>query len=241
MPFNSDLVLNISRNLYWRACGAYLLIFHTWMAFFMEPLVRSEFLSWISLIFTICGSCFLILTTKRRIAALLLVFSGRWIFYFLNFTFFSPEVGLIHWILLAEVLVIIARRTDIWLREGLWLVLSLTYLNSALKKIETPSWIEGTAMSSIFEGVFSNSLGRAIVDTLPSQLISGMGFLAVFTQLFFFCCFLGRTPRQILWILIMVSHMVVCLTTDLYQVSLGMILVHFYSVLPRVSEPGTRS
>ncbi|OAI53038.1 hypothetical protein AYO44_16345 [Planctomycetaceae bacterium SCGC AG-212-F19] len=119
-----------------------------------------------------------------------------------------------------------------------WFVMALGYTYSGYTKLVSPSWVDGTAL----ERVLHNPLARTgWVHDLALSLPAGFFKLATWGGLALELCFaplaLFRVMRPIIWGLMLLLHLGLIVLIDFADLSLGMVMLHFFTFNPAWVRP----
>lgn len=166
----------------------------------------------------------------------------------------NPALPFVGWILLAHALMPRARYGS-WFDRGAadavggwrmpqplhlaaWIVMSLGYSYSGYTKLVSPSWIDGTAMAR----VLANPLARpGVVRDLLLQMPDALLHLATWGGLAFELAFaplaLFQRLRPFLWTGMVAMHLTLMLVIDFADLSLGMLVLHFFTFDPAWIAP----
>lgn len=191
-------------------------------------------LNWYEILPPVLAS-FGLLFKKTRLCSLPVLFSAHWLLYYSNSYMTSPESGLMNWLLIhATVYLILSEQKGLlrWIQfEAIWWILSLVYLHSAIEKLKTLSWRDGTAMTHILSGAFATPLSQKSLVLLPSAILSGLTWAIVGLH---FCFLLVVWPnskiRFYISCLFIALYIGIFILTDLKAVALGMIILHLYAL-----------
>jgi predicted DCC family thiol-disulfide oxidoreductase YuxK len=114
-----------------------------------------------------------------------------------------------------------------------WILLALGYSYSGLTKLASPSWLDGTAM----ERVLQNPLARPgwirdFLLTLSPSILRAMTWGALAAEIAFAPLALLRSARPWIWLVLLLMHFGLILVVDFTDLSLGMIMIHFFTFDP---------
>ncbi len=171
----------------------------------------------------------------------------------------NPSIPYVGWLLLAHLFVPAkpygswdARgRTDPgggWrlppeLHAAAWAVMAVSYSYSGWTKLQSPSWLDGTA----FMFVLDNPLVRghwaaAFLGGLPVWILKSLTWGALGAELFFAPLALAPRLRPWLWSALFAMHLSLIGLVDFADLSLGMVMFHLFTFEPAwlKSEEGGR-
>ena len=185
-------------------------------------------------------SIFFIFGFYRRISSLLLWFGWASLYHRNNLTI-DPTLAYIGWLLLAcaiipggEPLSIFTKKNYKWnmpflIYFGAWVVLGVSYFYSGFIKFFFPSWIDGTAMIHIYNSVISgDSVILSIMLILPIFILKLQTWIVMGLQLTSPLLFLFNKLRFVSWSLLTLLHIMVLLTLNLVDVSIGILIFHLF-------------
>jgi len=205
---------------------------------------------------SICGtiaSIFFMLGKWDRMAAVLLwyilaCFLGR------NPLIANPSLPFVGWLLLAHVFLPRAPYGSIEARRRIapignwtmapsiflaaWVVMSIAYTYSGIMKLNSPSWIEGTAFSYLLQNplIRCNAL-REILMKFPALVLKAMtwGALALEVSFAFLAPF--KKLRPWIWASMLFMHVALLCLINFADLTWGMIMVHFFTFDPSWVKP----
>lgn len=159
----------------------------------------------------------------------------------------TPERAYINWLVLACAAIPsdVGAKKKTWfmpasLYRGAWAVLTISYFYTACTKLESVRWRQGSAMGDFLKndrawrpafqewaGLIPNSLALALTYSVLVLEISGP--FVIFTSL----------GRKLWWSSSLAFHLAVLIFFPITQISLGMILFHFFLFDPRWFAKGS--
>jgi hypothetical protein len=187
-------------------------------------------------------SCLFALGIYRRTSALLLWYILASLYNRNNLTE-NPMLPFLGWLSLACVLIppgetFPLRRDSVkkssWqlpspIYWSAWIVLSLSYLYSGIRKFLSPSWAAGEALDLIFQSPISTPWADTMRALIPSLMLKFITCITVYLQMgFIILSLFGPWGRLIAWSSLLAIHLTVLVTLDLRQVTLGMLVVHAF-------------
>lgn len=190
---------------------------------------------WILLISSVC----LLLNFKQRICGGILLYG--WSILLCRNVFISnpgiPYVGL-----LMLFIILLPDNENEWtqrphLTRGLywlgWIIMMSGYTISGLHKLQSPSWVDGTALSHILSSpIARNTFLLPYLKSLPSIFwkIGTIGSLGLeITSLFFGTLYY---LRKYYWGYLVLMHIGVLLMINFTDLTLGMLMIHIYTFDP---------
>jgi len=166
----------------------------------------------------------------------------------------NPSIPYVGWILLAHACLSGAGFSD-WIRRGrlkgvavwrmpavlfgaAWAIMALGYTYSGFTKLMSPSWADGTALMRML----SNPLGRpgpvhAFLLAIPPAFLMAAAWGALGLELLFAPLALLRRLRPWLWALLAAMHLLLIVLVDFADLSLGMLMLHFFTFDPAWIRP----
>ncbi len=119
-----------------------------------------------------------------------------------------------------------------------WTVLALSYSYSGYTKVLSPSWLDGCALGRMLDNPLARpGAVRAALAALPPLLLrlATWGVLAL--ELSFAPLALSRRARPWLWGLMLAMHLGLIVLVDFADLSLGMVMVHLFTLDPAWLRP----
>lgn len=161
----------------------------------------------------------------------------------------NPSLPYVGWLLLAHVAMPPApygswasrSRTDpggSWympqsLYTAAWIVMVLGYSYSGLTKLVSPSWMEGTALTRVLDNPLARpGIIQETLLALPDSLLHLATWVALGLELAFAPLALVRRLRLWLWGLMLGMHLSLIVVIDFADLSLGMVMLHFFTFNP---------
>ncbi len=108
-----------------------------------------------------------------------------------------------------------------------WLALAAGYAVSGVGKLESPSWIDGSALALVLSGpVARDGFAAAALLELPAPLLRAATWAALALELGFPAMCLWVWTRAVAWVLMVLFHLAILLLLDVTTVSLAMLIFH---------------
>lgn len=186
----------------------------------------------------------------RRIAAILLWFGWACLFH-RNNLISNPGVPMIGWLLLALTLIPIGeplslakkKGSENWFMPplifwGAWWIIGLAYTISGFDKLMSPSWQDGSAMIHLVNNPLARDwFVRDILLAMPTFMMHINTWLALVLELTFgfFCLF--KKTRPMAWFFIMSMHLGILLVVDFADLTIGVMMIHFFTFDPQWFQP----
>ena len=142
----------------------------------------------------------------------------------------NPSYGYIGWLLLALVFIPETNKKS-WkipnlLLIGAWIILSLGYLFSGIRKfLFLSQWKNGDALFLLYTSPIAREFSANLMLALPLQFLTW--FTIILFVVFPFLILFHKT-RVYAWFTLLIIHIIVLITLDLTQVSLGIIVFHLF-------------
>jgi hypothetical protein len=121
-----------------------------------------------------------------------------------------------------------------WIYWGGWTLYALGYTISGLHKLQSPSWIDGSALNHVLQSPLSrdNALCHFLLETNPLILqISTWGSLLI--EISFLPLGLFYHTRKLYWFAFLGLHLGVLLVVNFTDLTLGVLAMHFFLFDPR--------
>ncbi len=183
--------------------------------------------------------CFLFLIGyKRRLISLLLWYIMA-SFYNKNPMTYSIELPYHGWILLSCALIpegeSLSRRNcqPDWrfppvLYWGAWLLVGFAYSYAGYSKFFTPRWWEGGASYAILQSYHGYTWFQSFLPLISSSLFTFIDKAFVLTEFLAAPFYFIKRLRPAAWLITLSMHIPILFMMDVTQISLGMILIHFF-------------
>jgi len=155
----------------------------------------------------------------------------------------NPGLAYVGWLLLACTLVTtetiriggktvrirLSSDTFPWLYWGAWTLVALGYSLSGLHKLDSPSWIDGSALRHVLQ----NPLARdtplvAWVLALPPIFLRVATWASLALELLFFPLGLFWHTRRVFWCAMLGMHLGMLLLVDFADLTLGVLIMHAF-------------
>lgn len=239
LPFGQDLFGNegmlseASMNLTWRLFPFNIL---NWLdnTHFIRLMLLSLIIA--SILFT-AG-------IQRRLMAGLLLYGWMCLFN-RNNLILTPSLAFIGWFLLlmmiipkGEPLSISRRKTYHWevpqiAYAGTWFIMSLSYTMSGIDKLNSTSWLNGSAVSRLLENPLMRD--HSVVQLLsnqPDQALTCISWFILLIELMFFPVALFNSLKPFIWLSMVLLHIGILIFMNMADLSISMLLIHFFTFNP---------
>jgi len=116
-----------------------------------------------------------------------------------------------------------------WLYWGGWTLYALGYTISGLHKLQSPSWIDGSALRHILQSPLSrdNALCHHLLDMHPLVLQIST-WASLFAEISFLPLGLFYHTRRPYWFAFLALHLGVLLIVNFTDLTLGVLMMHFF-------------
>jgi len=124
-----------------------------------------------------------------------------------------------------------------------WIVMSVGYSYSGYTKLVSPSWVDGTALSRIFDNPLARpGILRDLAASLPTSLLQWMTWGTLALELLYAPLALVRAVRPWIWLAMTGLHIGLMMLIDFADLSFAMIVLHLFTFNPawiRAARAGT--
>ncbi len=126
-----------------------------------------------------------------------------------------------------------------------WFLLAIGYTFSGLVKLNSPSWVDGTAMIHLVTNPLARpGVFRDLFLSLPTFFTAGVTYLTLAGEILFLPLSVSRKGRFIAWLWMCCMHIGVLTMVSFADLSLGMIMIHLFLFDPlwlpaRAEKKGT--
>ncbi len=119
-----------------------------------------------------------------------------------------------------------------------WILMALGYSYSGWTKLDSPSWLDGSALSRVLENPLARPGAlRGVVLSLPPGLLRGMTWASLALELGFAPLVLFRRLRPWVWLAMLGMHAGLVLLLDFADLSFGMVMLHAFTFDPAWIRP----
>jgi predicted DCC family thiol-disulfide oxidoreductase YuxK len=201
------------------------------------------------------GLCLLavlfVLGFQRRAAALLLWFGWACLLN-RNSLIANPGIPYVGWLLLACALIPPGEPLS-WrpgagpqrpwampppLYWGAWWLMAAGYTLSGLHKLQSPSWIDGSALAQVLANPLARPYGlREWLLGLPPAALRLATWSALLLEVGFLPLCLFRTTRKWAWLLFIGFHLGILTVVDFADLTLGVLMIHLFTFDARWVAP----
>jgi len=123
-----------------------------------------------------------------------------------------------------------------------WIVMALGYTYSGATKLESPSWMDGSALARVLENPLARpGLARELLLGLPVPLLTAATYGALAFELLFAPLALFRRVRPWLWLATLGMHLGLIALIDFADLSFGMVCLHLFTFDPAWVAPVRRA
>ncbi|CAF3328661.1 unnamed protein product [Rotaria socialis] len=121
-----------------------------------------------------------------------------------------------------------------WLYWGGWTLYALGYTISGLHKLQSPSWIDGSALSHVLKSPLSrnNHLCHVLLEANPI-ILQISTWASLFAEISFVPLGLFYHARKLYWFAFLALHLGVLLLVNFTDLTFGILAMHFFLFDPR--------
>src|SRR5262249_29526147 len=119
-----------------------------------------------------------------------------------------------------------------------WVLLALGYTYSGYTKLISPSWMDGTALERVLNNPLARpGIARELVLGLPGWMLKLGTWGGLALELSFAPLALVPRLRPWIWGLMLLMHLNLIMLIDFADLSLGMVIIHFFTFDPAWIPP----
>lgn len=191
----------------------------------------------------------LLLGWRRKVAALLLLYVWA-VLFCRNLLIANPSLAYVGLMLLlttlipnAEALRIKKANADGWFYPSgvywaAWLLLAMGYTFSGLIKLQSPSWVDGTALIHLVENPLARpGVLRDLLLSMPDGLLQLMTWLSLTGEILFLPLSIWKRGRAFVWLFMLLMHLGILLVVDFADLTAAMVLIHLFVLDPSWLPP----
>jgi predicted DCC family thiol-disulfide oxidoreductase YuxK len=143
----------------------------------------------------------------------------------------NPSLGYVGLLLLLCALIPRkAKHVPLMIIVTAWSLLALGYSFSGLLKLDSPSWIDGSALQHLMNNPLARpGWSRDIMLWLPAGILKMMTWSTIALEILFVPLALFRRTRPYVWLALLVMHLGIMMTVDFADLSLGMMMIHLFT------------
>ena len=120
-----------------------------------------------------------------------------------------------------------------WLFRGVWFLMAAGYTFSGLLKLQSPSWVDGTAFHHLIDNPLARpGFFRDLFLGLPPGVIALLTWSVLAAEITFLPLSLFRWGRLVAWAGMLVMHLGIILMVDFADLSFGMVMLHLFTFDP---------
>lgn len=188
----------------------------------------------------------------RRLTALFIWYG--WVCLFdRNNLISNPGIPFVGWLLLCCIMIPNGehyslkpvRKSDwefpriLWI--GAWIIMSLSYTLSGIDKLQSPSWLNGSAIAHLVNNPLARDWWlRDWVTEFPIWIIKIMTYSILTIEVLFAPLALFRITRKWIWLAAVVMHIGILLLVDFADLTVGMLMIHIITFdlkwFPRLNQ-----
>ncbi|MDA7890845.1 HTTM domain-containing protein, partial [Akkermansiaceae bacterium] len=180
----------------------------------------------------------------RRTSAVVLWFMITALFHRNNLTS-NPSLPYLGLILMLTTLIPVgenfslSRKNDHWFMPR-WIIpvasflLALGYTFSGWTKLSSPSWVDGGAIAHLLTNPLARpGFFRDLLLAMPDGILGLLTWGALLAELCYLPLFLNKKSRPWIWVALLGMHLGLILLIDFADLSMGMIMIHFFTFNPK--------
>lgn len=145
----------------------------------------------------------------------------------------NPAMPYLGWLLLAHA-------ADLPRRDFLrvaWIVMAASYAYSGWTKLAGPSWVDGSAIEMILRNPLARpGFARDLLTSMPAGMLRVLTWSVLALELSFAPLALSSRMRPWIWAAMLGLHVGLILTIQFAELSIGMVLLHLYTLEPLQSR-----
>ncbi len=113
---------------------------------------------------------------------------------------------------------------------GAWFLMAVGYTFSGLVKLQSPSWVDGTAFRHVIENPLARpGFFRDAFLALPAWSIAGLTWSALVAEILFLPLAIFRWGRLVAWTVMLGMHLGILLVVDFADLTFGMVMLHLFT------------
>lgn len=119
-----------------------------------------------------------------------------------------------------------------------WLLMAAGYTYSGLTKLASPSWVDGTALAKVLDNPLARpGVVRDLLLAMPPAVLRAGSYAALAFEIAFLPLILVPRLRPWVWAAMLAMHLSLILVIDFADLSLGMVMLHFFTFNPAWVPP----
>ncbi len=116
---------------------------------------------------------------------------------------------------------------------GAWLLMAAGYTFSGLIKLQSPSWVDGTAFRHLIDNPLARpGCFRDLILLAPPWGFKLLTWSALALEILFLPLCFWRRGRLVAWLAMVAMHLGILLLVDFADLSFGMLMIHFFTFDP---------
>jgi hypothetical protein len=121
---------------------------------------------------------------------------------------------------------------------GAWFLLAAGYTYSAVWKLLSPSWQDGSALHHLITNPLARpGFCRNLLLALPPSILVGLTWLSLAGELMALPLSLRASGRFLAWTWMLAMHLGILLVVDFADLTLGMLMIHLFTFDPDWLRP----
>lgn len=162
----------------------------------------------------------------------------------------NPGIPFVGWILLCcafvpsgEPLTVFPKKNEAWefpklLFWGAWIIMSLGYTMSGIDKLNSPSWLDGSAIIHLLNNPLARDIPtREFLLSLPATLLNTITWSILILEIIFAPLAILSITRKWIWTGVVLMHFGILLVVDFADLTFGMLMIHLFTFDSRWLQP----
>lgn len=110
-----------------------------------------------------------------------------------------------------------------------WLLLAFGYTFSGIIKLQSPSWVDGTALIHLAENPLARpGILRDLLLSFPEQMLHLLTWVSLAGEILFLPLSFSRIGRCVMWSLMVSMHVGILMVVDFFDLTAAMLLFHLF-------------
>lgn len=161
----------------------------------------------------------------------LFIWSGLVYLNYQNSLYYDIDLDYMGWLLLALALINgrMKSKEAIFLRNGFWLVLGVSYLASGIGKIQSEAWQSGDALFLFLSSdVNNNEFSINFLRFMGKDFLKALTWMVLlFELLFVFATFIPNT-KKLMWMIMVSLHSALLIGTQLTEINVAVLIAYIF-------------
>ncbi|MCG3204569.1 MAG: hypothetical protein KCHDKBKB_01284 [Elusimicrobia bacterium] len=114
-----------------------------------------------------------------------------------------------------------------------WFLLAAGYTFSGIVKLQSPSWVDGSAMVHLVDNPLARpNFIRTVFLSLPTSMTSLATWASLAGEILFLPLSIHRRTRMVAWLWLLGMHLGILSMVNFADLTFGMIMIHFFTFDP---------